>query len=138
MKTLEEYSTICEKEDIKNKFLDIFSSLEHQYKQAIHLCQFKSYKSNSDLSKAEFEAQECIKPYLIMRRHLSAELMEAEFKFDDCIKEANKEYKSDKRDLTIKLTRCLLMYKKNLPLKKEKIDRLYKGYLLNYKDSIEI
>ena len=81
----EEFKARSLKDEVKRNFMAAFGSLEHQYKMHIHLCQYKAYKENTDLSKAETASQECFKPYLIMHRHIQAAFSQDEEKFEDCV-----------------------------------------------------
>jgi hypothetical protein len=131
-KTIEEFSADTQKDKITKKFLTIFHPLEHQYKMYIHQCQYKAYKDNSNYVKAQDAAQECMKGYLVMQRHVTAELIKYEIEYQDCKVEAFKAIKQGKHTLDPELQKCLALYQRNLPKSKNQILKLYKGYLLNY------
>ena len=131
-KTIEEFSVDSKKDKATKKFLTTFHPLEHKYKMYIHQCQYKAYKDNSNYVKAQHAAQECMKPYLIMQRHVTAELMKYETEYQECKAAVFKAVKEGTSRLDPELHKCLTLYQRNLPKSQAQILKLYKGYLLNY------
>ena len=76
----------------QNSFRSEFKSKHQALKAQVHLCQHKAYTDGLEFDKAEEQAQLCILPLLLVRRHASTLMQNKHFDYSNCMKNEQQNY----------------------------------------------
>ncbi len=122
------------REYLRKQYLLLFAgTTDKEFRRLVHLCQFLAfYEHPGNLAAAEHASHECFKPYLIMSRHVMATMVPADVRYETCMATARVNVpRQPILDMHFASLSCVDKFKRTIIPMKDKIEQLYKGYLLN-------